>query len=40
MTTEENNEKNKLTFTARGAFLGFAAYLVLIAVIATIIIFG
>ena len=40
MKTEENNEKSKLTFTVKGAWIGFIAYLVLIAVLATIIKFG
>jgi hypothetical protein len=40
MSTEDNHEKSKLTFTTKGAWIGFIAYLVLIAVLAIIIKLG
>ncbi|VVC76180.1 hypothetical protein AQUSIP_14860 [Aquicella siphonis] len=36
----EQDDKNKLTFTAKGAALGLAAYVVLILIVAAIFLFG
>lgn len=36
----ENDNKSKLTFTTKGAWIGFVAYLILICVVAIIFIFG
>ncbi len=39
-SSDQENEKRKLTFTVKGAWMGLIAYLVLIAVVAVIMTVG